>query len=80
MQINEHALPSRHATGIPPHLADWQLPPEWRWGVGGVYTPHRYAHEVIDSLGRSLALVTAPDARDPALLTKLDAVAGRVLR
>ena len=26
------------------------------------------------------ALITAPDARDPALLGKLDAVAGRVLR
>jgi len=25
------------------------------------------------------ALITAPDARDPALLKKLDAVAGRVL-
>jgi 5'-methylthioadenosine phosphorylase len=25
------------------------------------------------------ALITAPDARDPALLAKLDAVAGRVL-
>jgi 5'-methylthioadenosine phosphorylase len=27
-----------------------------------------------------VALVTAPDARDPALLAKLDAVAGRVLK
>jgi 5'-methylthioadenosine phosphorylase len=27
-----------------------------------------------------VALITAPDARDPALLAKLDAVAGRVLR
>ena len=26
------------------------------------------------------ALITAPEARDPALLKKLDAVAGRVLR
>jgi len=25
------------------------------------------------------AMITAPEARDPALLTKLDAVAGRVL-
>ncbi len=61
MSTSEHVLPTRPSTGIPPHLADWQLPPDWRWGVGGVYTPHRYAHEVIDSLGRSLALVTAPD-------------------
>ncbi len=28
----------------------------------------------------SVALITSPDARDPALLAKLDAVAGRVLR
>jgi 5'-methylthioadenosine phosphorylase len=26
------------------------------------------------------ALITAPDSRDPALVAKLDAVAGRVLR
>ena len=26
------------------------------------------------------ALITAPDRRDPALLTKLDAVAGRILK
>jgi 5'-methylthioadenosine phosphorylase len=26
------------------------------------------------------AVITAPDARDPALIAKLDAVAGRVLR
>lgn len=68
MQTAEHALPARHTTGIPPHLADWQLPPDWRWGIGGVYTPHRYAHEVIDSLGRSLALVTAPDPAHHAWL------------
>jgi 5'-methylthioadenosine phosphorylase len=28
----------------------------------------------------SVALITAPEARDPALLAKLDAVAGRVLK
>lgn len=61
MPTSEPTLPERHFTGIPAHLADWQLPPDWRWGLGGVYTPHRYAHEVIDALGRSLALVTAPD-------------------
>jgi 5'-methylthioadenosine phosphorylase len=27
-----------------------------------------------------MALITAPDKRDPALVAKLDAVAGRVLR
>ncbi len=68
MPTAETALPYRHASGIPPHLADWQLPPDWRWGSGGVYTPHRYAHEVIDALGRSLALVTAPDPAHHAWL------------
>jgi hypothetical protein len=53
MQTSEPTLPNRDSTGIPPHLADWQLPPDWRWGSGGVYTPHRYAHELIDALGRS---------------------------
>jgi serine/threonine-protein kinase len=61
MHTAEHAGPSRGSTGIPPHLDNWQLPPDWRWGSGGVYTPHRHAQEVIDALGRSLALVTAPD-------------------
>ena len=68
MHTSEPALPNRHITGIPPHLADWQLPPDWRWGAGGVYTPYRYAHEVIDALGRSLALVTAPDPAHHAWL------------
>jgi serine/threonine-protein kinase len=57
----EFAGPNRPVHGIPPHLDGWQLPPDWRWGSAGVHTPHRHAHEVIDSLGRSLALVTAPD-------------------
>jgi serine/threonine protein kinase len=61
MHTGEHPGPSRASTGIPPHLDNWQLPPDWRWGTSGVYTPHRHAQEVIDSLGRSLALVTAPD-------------------
>ncbi|HET8770622.1 MAG TPA: serine/threonine-protein kinase [Gemmatimonadaceae bacterium] len=53
--------PNRASTGIPAHLDSWQLPPDWTWGSGGVFTPHRHAQEVIDALGRSLALVTAPD-------------------
>ncbi|MEX2182703.1 MAG: serine/threonine-protein kinase [Gemmatimonadaceae bacterium] len=61
MHSAEFAVPNRHASGIPPHLDGWLLPPDWRWGSGGVYTPHRHAHELIDALGRSLALVTAPD-------------------
>ena len=64
MITDESASPNRQSTGIPPHLDGWQLPPDWRWGNAGVYTPHRHAHEVIDALGRSLALVTAPDPSD----------------
>jgi len=33
-----------------------------------VYTPHRHAQEVVDALGRSLALVTAPDPAHHAWL------------
>jgi serine/threonine-protein kinase len=46
---------------LPPHLADWQLPPAWRWGSDAFASEHRHSQEVIDALGRSLALVTAPD-------------------
>ena len=35
---------------------------------------HKGCHTALDS-----AIITAPDARDPALAAKLDAVAGRVL-
>lgn len=68
MHTAEFAGPNRTVSGIPPHLDGWQLPPDWRWGAEGVYTPHRHAHEVIDSLGRSLALVTAPDPAHHAWL------------
>jgi len=61
MHSAEFAGLNRPSSGIPPHVEGWLLPPDWRWGSGGVYTPHRHAHEVIDALGRSLALVTAPD-------------------
>jgi len=60
--------PNRQSTGIPPHLDGWLLPPDWRWGASGVYTPFRHAQEVIDALGRSLALVTAPDPAHHAWL------------
>ncbi len=53
--------PQRNVRGIPPHLERWELPPGWRWGDEGVYTPHRHAMELVDAFGRSLALVTAPD-------------------
>ena len=46
---------------LPAHLRDWQLPPSWQWGAEGISSEYRHFHEVIDALGRSLALVTAPD-------------------
>ena len=53
--------PYRVSNALPSHLADWQLPPEWRWGGEGVWTEFRHYQEVVDALGRSLSLVTAPD-------------------
>ena len=49
-------------SSLPPHLQSWVLPPGWRWGRGEVRNSVRHFQEVIDALGRSLALVTAPDA------------------
>ena len=49
------------ALPLPEHLRDWQLPPGWQWGAEGISSEYRHFHEVIDALGRSLALVTAPD-------------------
>ena len=46
---------------LPSHLADWQLPPEWSWGPHGMVGDYRHYQEVVDALGRSLSLVTAPD-------------------
>lgn len=68
MHTPEFATASRLTTGIPPHLDGWQLPPDWKWGSTGVFTAHRHAQEVIDALGRSLALVTAPDPAHHAWL------------
>ena len=59
---------NRPTSGIPPHLDGWLLPPDWRWGNSGVYTPFRHAQEIHDALGRSLALVTAPDPAHHAWL------------
>jgi len=53
--------PNQATVGLPPHLAGWQLPPGWRWGPEGVASESRHSQEVIDALGRSLALVTAPN-------------------
>ena len=47
---------------LPAHLQSWMLPPGWRWGRGAVLSTVRHYQEVIDALGRSLTLVTAPDA------------------
>lgn len=47
---------------LPPHLQPWVLPPGWRWGRGSVSNAVRHYQEVIDALGRSLSLVTVPDA------------------
>ena len=68
MHATETLAHNRPSSGIPPHLEGWLLPPDWRWGNAGVYTPHRHAQEVIDALGRSLALVTAPDPTHHAWL------------
>ncbi len=46
---------------LPPHMAGWELPPGWRWGAEGISGDFRHYQEVIDGLGRALALVTAPD-------------------
>lgn len=46
---------------IPPHIAGWQLPPDWRWGADGIYGDYRHYQQVVDALGRSLSLVTAPN-------------------
>ncbi len=46
---------------VPAHLRDWQLPPGWSWGADGLNTQNRHYQEVIDALGRSLSLVSAPD-------------------
>ena len=49
-------------TQPPPHLAQWQLPPGWAWGGDGLYEDHRHFQEVVDALGRSLSLVSVPNA------------------
>ncbi|HKN57201.1 MAG TPA: serine/threonine-protein kinase [Gemmatimonadaceae bacterium] len=53
---------------MPPHIAEWQLPPEWAWGPGGMVGDYRHYQEVVDALGRSLSLVTAPDPAHTAWL------------
>jgi len=59
--MNRGVVTPRATKILPPHLVDWQLPPEWFWGPGGMIGDYRHYQEVIDALGRSLSLVTAPD-------------------
>lgn len=51
----------RVTRALPDHLAGWELPPGWRWGSEGIAGDFRHYQEVVDGLGRSLTLVTAPD-------------------
>jgi serine/threonine-protein kinase len=53
---------------LPAHLRDWQLPPGWCWGGEGLLGQHRHYQEIIDALGRSLSLVSAPDPAHNAWL------------
>lgn len=46
---------------LPAHLSDWELPPGWTWGAEGLMSQARHYQEIIDALGRSLSLVSAPD-------------------
>jgi eukaryotic-like serine/threonine-protein kinase len=64
----ETSGPYRITTTLPPHLAEWQLPPEWRWGTEGLAFEYRHYQEIIDALGRSLSLVSAPDPAHAAWL------------
>ncbi len=60
--------PARARDPLPQHLLDWQLPPGWSWGGEGLYGDFRHYQQVIDGLGRSLSLVTAPDKAHTAWL------------
>ena len=62
------ASPYTRTSTIPPHLADWQLPPAWSWGAEGVFFEQRHYQEIVDALGRSLSLVSAPDPKHAAWL------------
>jgi eukaryotic-like serine/threonine-protein kinase len=53
---------------LPPHIASWELPPGWKWGADGLNGDRRHYQEVVDGLGRSLSLVTAPDPAHEAWL------------
>jgi eukaryotic-like serine/threonine-protein kinase len=62
--------PYRYTSERPAHLVDWHLPKEWAWGIDGVWIGvHRHTQQVIDPLGRTLSLVTAPDPSHWSWLT-----------
>jgi serine/threonine-protein kinase len=65
---NRGVLTPRATKILPPHIAEWQLPPDWSWGPGGMVGDYRHYQEVVDALGRSLSLVTAPDPAHSAWL------------
>ncbi len=60
--------PFRITAELPAYLAGWQLPTGWRWGLHGVTGSYRHSQEIIDALGRSLALVSAPAPEHAAWL------------
>lgn len=61
MSSDSLAAVHRETTSPPPHLESWTLPPGWSWGSEGLLREHRHYQEVVDALGRSLSLVSAPD-------------------
>jgi serine/threonine-protein kinase len=76
--VNRGVETPRATKVLPPHLFDWQLPPEWSWGPGGMVGDYRHYQEVVDALGRSLSLVTAPDpAHTPWLFEEARQLAQR---
>lgn len=70
--------PYRFTRGLPSHLESWELPVGWQWGSEGVFSDTRHYQEVIDALGRSLSLVSAPDpAHTPWLFAEARHLAHR---
>jgi eukaryotic-like serine/threonine-protein kinase len=63
---------------LPPHLAAWELPPNWAWGPEGLLFGHRHYQELVDALGRSLSLVSVPNlAHEPWLAVEARHLAHR---
>jgi len=65
---NRGVVTPRGTKVLPSHIGEWQLPPDWAWGPGGMTGDYRHYQEVVDGLGRSLSLVTAPDPAHTAWL------------